>query len=74
MRIRAAIALLSFGLLLSGGAAVGQNASTIINMFGGIMQSAMIQAAQAEWRKSSPTEPKSIINPLRAVGRVIDNE
>jgi hypothetical protein len=68
MRLRALGLLISFSILVSGGVASGQNANALINMFSGIMQSAMIQAAQAEWRKISPSEIACINQSLRGQG------
>ena len=68
MRLRALALLIHFSLLVSSGSTSAQNANAIFNMFSGIMQSAMIQAAQAEWRKVSPSEIACIDQSLRGQG------
>jgi tetratricopeptide (TPR) repeat protein len=69
MRLRAVAALLIFlSTLVNSGPASAQNTNALINMFSGIMQTAMIQAAQAEWRKISPSEIACIDQSLRGQG------
>src|ERR1035437_6159175 len=68
MRLRALGLFILFSLLVSSGSTSAQNANAIFNMFSGIMQSAMIQAAQAECRKISPSEIACIDQSLRGQG------
>lgn len=69
MRLRARGLLVSLSFLVGCGSASAQSANALINMFSGIMQSAMIQAAQVEWRKVSPSEIACIDQSLR--GQVV---
>lgn len=55
-------------LVASGTSVYAQNANDILNMFGGIMQSAVTQAAQAEWRKLSQNELSCVDQALRQRG------
>ena len=43
-------------LVISVGEASSQNINNFMNLFGGMMQQAVIQAAQSEWRKIPPNE------------------
>ena len=59
---------ISVSLVASGTSVYAQNATDILNMFGGIMQSAVTQAAQVEWRKLSQNELSCVDQTLRQRG------
>jgi hypothetical protein len=65
----------ALGVLFSVGfaceAAFAQSGSDIINIFGGLVQTAINQAIQAEWRKLSPAEISCIDENLRQRGTSI---
>jgi hypothetical protein len=50
------VLFVSLFLVMGGGDASSQNVNDLMNLFGGIVQQAMIQAAQSEWRKVPPNE------------------
>src|ERR1035437_89210 len=68
MRLRTAGLFILISVLMNSGCALAQNADVIFNMFSGMVQSAMIQAAQAEWRKISQREIACIDESLRGQG------
>lgn len=47
---------------------MAQNANDVVNIFGGLMRSAIAQAAQAEWKKLPPNEIVCIDQALRQQG------
>ena len=48
--------------------ATAQNANSVINLFGGLMQSAMSQAARSAWEKIGREEASCVENSLRSQG------
>jgi hypothetical protein len=50
------LVFVSLLLVMSVCEASSQNANDFMNLFGGIVQQAMSQAAQSEWRKVPPNE------------------
>ena len=61
----------SYGLLLAlSTAPFAQNANDFMQMFGGMMQQAMRQAAQSEWRRVSPSELSCLDQTLGQKARV----
>jgi hypothetical protein len=64
MRIKI-IAYAALNLLLSNGGAFAQNPNDIMNIFGGMMQSAMVQATRAQWNKLPSNEIACVDQTLR---------
>ncbi len=60
--------LAAFGFAIPATHAVAQNFRDFMNIFGGIMRSAVVQAAQAEWRKLNPAEISCVDQALRQRG------
>jgi TonB family protein len=52
--------------------AFAQNANDFMRTFGGIVQQAMVQAAQAEWRRLPPNELSCVDQGLRQQGASVD--
>jgi tetratricopeptide (TPR) repeat protein len=52
--------------------ASAQNVSDLVNLFGGIMREAMIQSAQAEWRKLPPGDVACLAQALRQEGASVE--
>jgi tetratricopeptide (TPR) repeat protein len=63
-----AIVILLLGLLASCTGAFAQNANDIMNIFGGIMQSAIAQATLVEWKKLPQIELSCVDQTLRQRG------
>jgi hypothetical protein len=61
---------LCLGLTLTVGCtgAIAQNANDILNIFGGLIKSAVVQAALTEWRKLPPSEVACVDQNLRQQG------
>jgi hypothetical protein len=59
---------ISFSLVASCTSVYAQNVNDILNIFGGMMQSAIGQATQAEWRKLSQNELSCVDQALRQRG------
>jgi hypothetical protein len=60
-------------VFLSSTSALGQNINDFLQMFGGLMQQAMRQAAQAEWAKDLPPSELSCLDQsLRQQGASVD--
>lgn len=53
--------------------ASAQNINDFINMFGGMVQQAMRQAAQSEWRRLPPNESACLDQSLRQQGASVDD-
>ena len=68
--LRASIAgcLLTVGSGFAASSCFAQNSRDFINLFGAIMQSAMVQATQAEWRKLPPATLTCVDETLRQRG------
>jgi hypothetical protein len=60
-------------LLFLSTSAVAQNVNDFLNFFGGIVQQALTQAAQSEWRKLPPNEIGCIDQALRQDGASVDD-
>jgi hypothetical protein len=56
MRAGPAVCCALTGLILIGGAAFAQDTNDIVNIFGGMVQTVISRAAQAEWQKLPPAE------------------
>ena len=57
-----------FGFAVSASPALAQNARDIMGVFGAIMQSTMVQATQAEWRKLPPASLSCVDDTFRQRG------
>src|SRR6516165_9855386 len=60
--------LAAFGFAIPATQAIAQNVRDFMNMFGGIIRSAVVQATQAEWRKLNPAEVSCVDQTLRQRG------
>ena len=54
------------GLQVPATPSLAQSARDIMNIFGAIVQSTMVQATQAEWRKLPPNDRSCVEQTLRA--------
>ena len=68
MRIRAVAFSVCFSWGLGCTLSMAQNANDVVNIFGGLMRSAIAQATQAEWKKLPPNEIVCIDQALRQRG------
>jgi hypothetical protein len=53
--------------------AIAQNVNDFLQMFGGVMQQAMRQAAQAEWHRLPASELSCLDQSLRQQGASVDD-
>jgi hypothetical protein len=66
--LRKTVLYISLALVAGCNSAFAQNANDIMNMFGGMMQSAIVQATQTEWNKLSQSELLCVDEALRQRG------
>src|SRR5476649_1932381 len=60
-------------IIFSGASSIAQNVGNIINQLGGLIQSAAVQAALAEWQQLAPNEIDCIDQILRQQGTNVRN-
>src|SRR5262252_4116959 len=63
-----AICAFALGFVVTASPCLAQSARDVMNIFGAIMQSAMVQATQAEWRKLPPARLSCVDEALRQRG------
>jgi hypothetical protein len=72
MAVPLRLAFLCVLQLILSSSAFAQNANDFLNLFGGVMQQAMRQAAQSEWRRLAPSELSCLDQGLREEGASVD--
>src|SRR4051794_35516546 len=68
LRAWAFYVLVAFGFEVTASPSLAQNARDVMNIFGAIMQSARVQATQAEWRKLPAVSLSCVRETLRQRG------